>query len=233
LQNAPLRTHVLPVANLILVADQVLWLSDGLHCSLIIPHQIRSHGNGVCDDPWDPHRPLGINLESIFKPLVAAGPNLFFKSKVPTNWELSRLPIIEITSPTWNPADLRMSGPRSAPTRVVDCLSTARRDVLSRTTEPLTAISPVLDLHCIFSLLANAVLVHGALTGTRADACTISAAFTSERHSSVTFENLSRKWNIGLETAKRTLQVTTQRGIRTAVHPLHRRYHVDHLHLNR
>jgi hypothetical protein len=40
-------------------------------------------------------------------------------------------------------------------------------------------------------------------------------------------------WNVGLEMAKRTLQVTTRRGVRTAVHPLHRRYRVDHLHLNR
>jgi hypothetical protein len=42
--------------------------------------------------------------------------------------KLSSLPIIEITSPTWNPADLRMTGPRSAPTRVVDYISTARWD---------------------------------------------------------------------------------------------------------
>jgi hypothetical protein len=32
---------------------------------------------------------------------------------------------------------------------------------------------------------------------------------------------------------KSTLQVTTQQGVRTAVHPLHRQYRVDHLHLNR
>jgi hypothetical protein len=76
--------------------------------------------------------------------------------------------------------------------------------------------------------------VHGSLTGTvHAESAEISATFTSERHSSVNFENLSRKWNIGLETAKQTLLVTTQRGVRTAVHPLHRRYCVDHLHLNR
>jgi hypothetical protein len=237
-QNIPIArcatTYTCPASgdSVVLVADQVLWFGDGLHCSLINPHQIRYHGYGVCDDPWDPHRPLGIDLESIFIPLVAEGPNLFFDSRVPTDWELSSLPIIEITSPTWNPADLRMSGPRSAPTRVVDCISTARRDIWSQSTAPLSAISPVLDSRCASSLFANAVLVHGALTGTRADAC-ISAAFTSERHSSVNFENLSRKWNIGLETAKRTLQVTTQRGIRTAVHPLHRRYRVDHLHLNR
>ena len=61
----------------------------------------------------------------------------------------------------------------------------------------------------------------------------INATITSERHSSVNFENFSRMWNIGLETTKRTLQVTTQRGVRTAVHPMHGRYRADHLHLNR
>ena len=73
--------------------------------------------------------------------------------------------------------------------------------------------------------------MHDAHTGT--GSAVIGATFTSERHPAVTFENLSQKWNIGLETAKRTLQVTTQQGVRTAVHPLHRRYRVDHLHLNR
>jgi hypothetical protein len=104
-----------------------------------------------------------------------------------------------------------MSGPLSAPTRVVDCTSTAQRDTWSQSTAPLLAISPVLDSRCGFSLYANAVLVLGARTGTHTE---MSAAFTSERHSSVNFENLSRKWNIGLEMAKRTLQVTTHNATR-------------------
>ena len=33
--------------------------------------------------------------------------------------------------------------------------------------------------------------------------------------------------NVGLEAAKHTLQVTTQQGIRTAVHPFHQQYWVD------
>ena len=46
-------------ASVVLVADQVLWFGNELHdCSLINPHQIRSHGYSVCDDPWDPHRSL-------------------------------------------------------------------------------------------------------------------------------------------------------------------------------
>ena len=118
---------------------------------------------------------------------------------------------------------MHRSAPRSNTMHVVDCISTAQRDIWSPSPAPQMSIFPTSDSRCVPSLYANTILVHDALTGT----------FTSERHSCVTFENLSRKWNIGLETAKQTLQVTTQCGIRTAVHPLHRRYCVDHLHLNR
>jgi hypothetical protein len=54
---------------------------------------------------------------------------------------------------------------------------------------------------------------------------------TQRRHSIVNAEELSRKWGIGLETAKKTLKVTTQYGIRHAIHPLRRRYRTDHLSL--
>ena len=46
------------------------------------------------------------------------------------------------------------------------------------------------------------------------------AVITNERHSKVTPEELSRKWNVGLQTAKDTLRVTMQKGIRTAIHPM-------------
>ncbi len=220
--------------SVVLVADQVLWFANGLHCSSINPHQIRAYGYySVCDNPWDPHRQLGIDLGSIFVPLTVSGPNLSFESCVPTDWEMSNLLIVKITSTTWNPADMHQSAPRSNPTHVVDCISTARRGIWSPSTVSQMSIFPTSDSRCVSSLYANAVLVHDALTGTHGSTSGISAAFTSERHSSVMVENLSCKWNIGLETTKQTLQVTTQRGIKTAVHPLHRRYRADHLHLNR
>ena len=46
------------------------------------------------------------------------------------------------------------------------------------------------------------------------------SVITNERHSRVTPEEVARKWNIGLQTAKDTLKVTTQAGIRTAIHPM-------------
>jgi hypothetical protein len=175
--------------SVVLVADQVLYFGDELHCSHINPHQIRSHGYGVCDDPWDPHRSIGIDLESIFIPLRPDGPNLCCKSLIPTDWEMEYLPIIEITSSSWNPAaDLRMFGLHMESTRVVDCISSARRDIRDQSTAPLSAISPILDSRCVFSLYSKAILVADALTGTYGN---ISATITSERHSSVNFENLS------------------------------------------
>jgi hypothetical protein len=138
----------------ILIADQVLWFGNKLHCSLINPHQIRSHGKGVCDDPWDSHRPLGINLDSTFIPLLASGPNLFFESQVPMDWEMETVLIIEITDPIWNPADLHMSRPLSTLTRVVNCISIGLRDKWSDSAIHLFAISPPLARmpHCLFAL---------------------------------------------------------------------------------
>jgi hypothetical protein len=58
------------------------------------------------------------------------------------------------------------------------------------------------------------------------------SVLTSDRNSKVGPEELSRKWNIGLEMAKATLDVMTQHGIQTAVHPMSRWLRVDHLHLH-
>ena len=61
----------------------------------------------------------------------------------------------------------------------------------------------------------------------------VCAVITNEHHSKVMPEELSRKWSIGLQTANDTLRVTTQKGIRTAIHPMTQRVRVDHLHLHR
>ena len=67
----------------------------------------------------------------------------------------------------------------------------------------------------------------------REDERKVSGVITSERHLRVTPAEVARKWNIGLQTAKDTLRVTTQKGIRTVIHPMTRRVRMDHLHLHR
>ena len=61
---------------------------------------------------------------------------------------------------------------------------------------------------------------------------TIRKMVANTRHTVLTPEHLARTLNIGLDKAKTMLKVTTQKGIRTAVHPIHRRYRVDHLDLH-
>ncbi len=47
----------------------------------------------------------------------------------------------------------------------------------------------------------------------------ISSIQSTPRSNAVTAEQLSSRWNIGLDKAKRTLQVTTQQGTRTVAYP--------------
>ena len=213
--------------SVLLVADQVLWFGADLHCSLLNPHQIRSFGHSLCDDPWDPNRTLGLDVGDVFIPFFASGPNLFFETRVPSDWEMSNLQLIELTAPHWDPSTLNMpvTYDDDARYRTINALSG-----LSESETMLGNVTSSLDSRRLCVLYSSAVQVPDVPTGT---GVSIAATVTGERHTSVTAENLARMWGIGLETAKRTLHVTTQRGVRTAIHPLHRRYRVDHLHLNR
>jgi hypothetical protein len=61
----------------------------------------------------------------------------------------------------------------------------------------------------------------------------VSSIITNDWYSATTPEDLAQLWNVGLQTAKDTIRVTTQKGIRTAIHPMTRRVWVDHIHLHR
>ena len=48
----------------------------------------------------------------------------------------------------------------------------------------------------------------------------VMALLTDDKSGVISKEVLARRWGIGLETAHRTLRATTQRGVRTFLHPL-------------
>ena len=50
---------------------------------------------------------------------------------------------------------------------------------------------------------------------------------SKERHSQVSPEELSDRWCIGLQQAKNIIKITTQKGVRSAILPLSRRYRAD------
>ena len=48
---------------------------------------------------------------------------------------------------------------------------------------------------------------------------------SSERHEKISADLIADRFGIGPKRAQRTLQVTTQRGVRSAILPISRRYH--------
>ena len=59
------------------------------------------------------------------------------------------------------------------------------------------------------------------------DCVNIANTTSKNWHCDISPESLLQKLRIGLNTAHDTLKVTTQQGIRQAVHPITRRYHTD------
>jgi hypothetical protein len=55
----------------------------------------------------------------------------------------------------------------------------------------------------------------------------VAAVHTKEQNLALDPLSLAKRWQIGLDTAKATLKVTTQRGIQTAIAPLHWRYRTN------
>ena len=51
--------------------------------------------------------------------------------------------------------------------------------------------------------------------------------YTDKKHIKLTGKSLARKWNIELKCARQTIDVTTQAGVRSALHPLTRWYQTD------
>jgi hypothetical protein len=61
----------------------------------------------------------------------------------------------------------------------------------------------------------------------------VSFVGTKDRHSHSNAEAVAKRFRCGIETAQKTQKATTQRGVWQLLHPLNRRYRVDHLNLNR
>jgi hypothetical protein len=78
-------------------------------------------------------------------------------------------------------------------------------------------------------LAVNIATVYCNDINQRNDEQKVSSIISNDRHSKATPEELARKWNIGIQTAKDTVQVTTQCGIQTAIYPMTQRVRVDNL----
>ena len=112
----------------LLVGDQMLWFGSSLEHSLINPNQLREHGLDVNDNPFEPHL-FGINSEDVFVPFDATGTVVYFDSRTPTQWETNHLPVVLLTSETWDPVSVQLGNGRptreAAEMRTIKSLTTA------------------------------------------------------------------------------------------------------------
>ena len=240
-------------SDFILIGHEMLYFGPELQRSLLNQNQIRAHihheGGIVQDDYTRTDQEFGIHMREMFIPFAMEGAAVYFESRVPTNVEIETLPHIVLTSKDqWDPhtRPLRAACMQVQPAR-------ERERERGRGREPDDCVtgrdwwdvSPCFNEDEFRTRIISSVKIRDSyetelslwctpeIPRTRNTVISVSALFAQHRHSPVTAENLSRMWNVGLDTARRTLRATTQQGIRTAIHPITRRYRTDQLHLHR
>lgn len=215
----------------LLIGNEMLWFGSALKRSLINPNQLRMHGITVVDDPTVSDG-FGLHSDELFIPLQTTGTTVFFESRAPSLAEIESddIPHIILTSEDpWNPHTVTLrpdSAPKHSHALHIAATGTRQRPVelqrqIYESDYFLGTISPSLAQPTFDERLIGSIKVD------------IDRLESRDRHATVDAPTLARKWTVSVETAQRTLDSTTQQAIRTASHPISRRYRVDHIHLNR
>lgn len=211
--------------TIILIFHQVLWFGDAMPQSLISSQQIRSFGISMCDDPYDPHRPIGIDdqVSGIKIPFNTENSMVGITTRRPSLEEVHDCRNLVMTNELpWNPRSESL--PHHSSISAITRANTVEEDLeesdllLGTCSTALTPAS--FEARCIAT-------VNVSRESSSAHSRTMAAIQSKGRYPTLTAEDLARKFQIGLETAKDTLKATTLLGVRSAIHPLLRRYKAD------
>ena len=202
----------------ILVVNEGLYYGNKLSHSLFNPNQLRMFGNPVWDNPFDHSRGLEIELKDLTIQLRSKGTKLLFETRAPTDEELQNCPHVQLTSrQPWNPHEVKLSKV------VTQRENDENYDPRSNEYE-LRNIDPTLDPSSWRE--AKRVQVYDPNSHDIPEQRTFES---NERHSHASPEKLSERWGISIERARATLRSTMQRGTRSAILPLARRYRADRM----
>lgn len=235
--------HVQTDMVYILIFHELLYYGMSLNHLLINPNQLRSYGVLVWDNPFDKERSFGIDVNNeLFIPFTTMGTKVYFKSRTPTMEEIRDCLRIEVTCrDTWDPENVVMDVNKVrviSRTEVENIeLSTKIRmtkDGLKYYERGYAYDNPDSDeamLHEIdpslvhFKMNVNKVdpIYNPDLDNLRRPRSFVS----TEQHSNMTVEKVSKLFNISLDQARATLRGKRQKGTRSAILPLSRRYEAD------
>lgn len=194
--------------------------------SLLCVNQMRAHGVIVDDRPrqW-PDENGCISTHSIYIPeadlripLRMHGVISYFDTRLPTQSEIQNCEWIEMTSSaTWDPhSDQYSTQEMTFEQREDQGMQTRRSIYALRSGQPETV-----HLSAVSSTLVEDEFLRNLEATVKV---TLASTATGKRSNEITAEVLAKRWGVGLDTARNTLKVTTQKGIRSFTHPLHRRY---------
>ena len=183
------------------------------------PNQLGYSGVMVFASPFDRKHQISIHHEEVVILLLQSGTTLFLESSTSTPHELNTYPHINLTFDTeqWNPHTVNSSATRSEEAEMRICgEETENHPGLQR-------ISSMFNM----SEMAESLTQQRRISVIDVEERKTFAS--KERNPVIAKETLSERWNIGLVQAQQTLQVTTQRGVRSAILPLIRRYRTDRM----
>ena len=191
----------------ILIFHQALHFMDMNHC-LICPMQLRLNDVVINEQPkFLLHQPSekdhAIVAENLLIPLELGGVTSFFPARKPTLKEYERCKKIEFTSPDpeWKPHDVQYSEEEMTYIHSDGTLRDRVRSIAEQQSH---------DEERFVSLVQSSVLLEPE-EGELSAVISVPVSMKANK--------LSRLWGIGLQTAKKTIQVTTQKGIKSVAFP--------------
>ena len=187
----------------ILVFYEALWMGDTLQHTLVNPNQLQAYGTTLQDNPFAPsplrfESPTGPTI-----PLTTMGTIIYCNTRAPSNCKLLTLPQIHLSSSaTWDPHNVvflthHVEEEERQPQ--ISSISSSANNLTTTIHDPAT-------LH---SRLISSVQVH--TPSKSPDELPSVPTFQSKgRLSSISPQDLSKQWFIGLKKAKYAIKNTTQ-----------------------
>jgi hypothetical protein len=202
----------------ILVVGQCIYMGDKMLNSLICPNQLRSFGITVDDCPQHLASPDHPSTHSIYCrdedfriPLSLNGVTSGFMTRMPTVQEIETCRWIHLTNEHhWDPHSDHFAMQES---RIQDLREYQGHYQVDRNIATVNSNACV-DYDTVFADISVS-----------SDDSVIAAMTTSFKDNNSPAEELAKCWNIGLDTAKKTLKCTTQKGVRHTLYPIERCFH--------
>lgn len=189
--------------TVILIINQALYFGDQLSHMLLNPNQLRANGIQVDDVPKhlssSSSHSIIINEEKLIIPLKLKGVISYFDARTPTDIELAECQHIFLTSE--EEWDPNSNSFENLEEEMKSKINISSLDV------------NYCEHHDI--LISNLNRVH--------------ATKTLDKKLFVKNEELARRWAIGIKDAENTVKTTTQKFIRSAIHPIERRFRTKQL----